>query len=390
MSATTVSTDRLSRFLGFVWIGAAALVAPMAWLWPLGFPALLGLVGILSLPALRIVDRPLAVAFLLGLIWAAVSTTWSPYRPREVDETTALKLALQLPLYWAAWCGARRADPRLARTALTILAWSLAALGVLMIVEALTAGAVYSGLRDWAGDPIRPDLARKNLAHDSFVLALLWPAAAAAGVRAGAPAWLAAPMAAGAGLLAWLFLSDAPVIAVGVAIAASLAAWRWPRAAPIGLGVAAALHVLIMPLVMVLLVNSGIAVATPQSWAERLVYWAHAVDWWVLHPLRGWGLDASRAFGPGIQLHPHNGALQLWLELGVLGAFAGAAAWALMLRRLAKPAPDLVAAGALASAAVYLLFGAVSFGLWQEWWLAVGALVACVAAQASTLRGELR
>jgi hypothetical protein len=28
-----------------------------------------------------------------------------------------------------------------------------------------------------------------------------------------------------------------------------------------------------------------------------------------------------------------------------------------------------------ACAAVYLLFGAINFGVWQEWWLALGALV---------------
>ncbi len=40
---------------------------------------------------------------------------------------------------------------------------------------------------------------------------------------------------------------------------------------------------------------------------------AHAVDWIADKPLQGWGLDASRMFGPGIVLHPHDAALQVWL-----------------------------------------------------------------------------
>ena len=41
------------------------------------------------------------------------------------------------------------------------------------------------------------------------------------------------------------------------------------------------------------------------------------------------------------------------------------------------------AAAAVAAASAYLVMGAVSFGVWQEWWLAVGALAAtaCLALQ---------
>jgi O-antigen ligase len=109
------------------------------------------------------------------------------------------------------------------------------------------------------------------------------------------------------------------------------------------------------------------------------------VDWTSEHPLRGWGLDASRAFSPGIQLHPHNGPLQVWLELGAVGALIAAAFWWLALSGLARPRANVAAAAATATAAVYLLFGAVNFGLWQEWWLALGALAAVVGATVARL-----
>jgi O-antigen ligase len=120
--------------------------------------------------------------------------------------------------------------------------------------------------------------------------------------------------------------------------------------------------------------------SVPLSWGMRMSYWSHAVDWIGDHPLRGWGLDASRMFAPGIQLHPHNGELQVWLELGVIGALAAAAFWWLGLRRLARPQADLATAAITASASVYLLFGGLNFGVWQEWWLGLGALVAALGA----------
>lgn len=380
--------DRLGVWCGWVLAGAAALTPLLAWLGPLGFAPLMGLVGLLCLPALRLAeeDRPIAVVLLVGLVWAGVSAMWSPRVADELEDSVALKLALQLPLYWAAWCAARRADPLVRRVILQFTAWALALLGLLLVAEAVTGGGVYQTLRQAFYEPIRPDLARKNLAQASFVLALLWPVATAGGVRAGAPAWLALPMIAGLLALAFLFGSDAPVIALALSIVVGLAVWLWPRSGPGAFAAAAAGYFILMP-ALVLGVRSlgrtlGWQAGIAESWSMRVGYWSHAVDAIAAHPLRGWGLDASRTFSPNIGLHPHNGALQLWLELGVLGAVLAALFWAFSLRWLARDARSLVMAGAAASAAAYLLFGAVSFGVWQEWWLALGALAAVLVALA--------
>ncbi|WP_309088603.1 O-antigen ligase family protein [Phenylobacterium sp.] len=364
-------------------IGAAVLAIPIAWLGPLAFAPLMGLAGLLCLPALRLEDedRPVAVMLFAGLVWAGMAASWSPHRPDELEDSIALKLALQLPLYWAAWCGARRADPFLRRRALSILAWGLAAVGAVMVVEALTGGAVYQAIRAAIGDPARPDLARKNLAQASFGMALLWPVVAAGGMRAGQPWWLAAPMAIGAGLLAFLFLSDAPVLAVGLSVFVGVVVLNLPRSGPKALALAAAAFFLLTPAALLglrsLLRALQMTITPPDSWAQRLGYWSHSLDAIAVHPIRGWGLDASRAFSPEIILHPHNGALQVWLELGVPGAVCAALFWAFLLRRLSRERADLAATAACASAAVYLLFGAINFGIWQEWWLGLGAL-ACV------------
>ncbi|WP_334164874.1 O-antigen ligase family protein [Phenylobacterium sp.] len=381
----------LERWCGWVLVGVALLTPLLAWLAQLGFAPLLALAGLLTLPALRPTreDRPVLVVLLAVVAWAAASTTWSPHTPKNPEDSTALKLALQLPLYWSAIQGARRASPRLRNLALQILAWGLAGLGLMLIFEAFTGGAVYQALHGRFVEPIRPDLAGRNLGRATFVLALLWPLAAVGALRAGGAGWLAAPMAAGTVVGAIAFNADAPAIAVALAAVVGLAVLRWPADAPRALGSLAAVLVIVMPAVVLAgraaAQALSIAPDLPLSWTMRLGYWSHAADWIGDHPLRGWGLEASREFSPGIVLHPHNGPLQVWLELGAVGALLAAAVWWLALSRLTRDKPDLIAAAAAASAMVYLLFWVVNFGVWQEWWLAAAAL--CVAL-AGAIKGQ--
>jgi O-antigen ligase len=363
-------------------IGAAVLVPALGFLWPIQFSGLVALVGFLCLPAVRISDqdRPAAMILFAALIWAAVSTTWSPYHPAKAGNSTVLKLAFELPLYWSAISAARRADPRLRTRALHILAFGCAAFGLVLLEEAATRGAVYKALHVYY-EPIRADLAESNVGHSTFVLGLLWPLAALGGPRRLRP-WLALVMAAGTLAAAKVFGADAPVIGLILAPLTALLVWRWPAAAPKVLaGLVAALFLGMPGLVWGVRRSfdyTALENRLPKTDSLRMDYWSHAIDWLALHPVRGWGLEASRMFGPGIVLHPHNVPLQIWLELGVTGAAAAAAFWGLAFARLSRPSPSLAAAVTAASAMVYVLFG-VNFGVWQEWWLGLGALVAILA-----------
>ncbi|MDB5416781.1 MAG: hypothetical protein JWP50_200 [Phenylobacterium sp.] len=381
-----LSRPGLSRWCGWVVIGGLALVPLIGWLSPMGFAALVALIGLLTLPAIRVddEDRPAAVLLLVALIWAAISTTWSPFHPSKPGANVALKLALQLPLYWAAMCAARRTDPRLKTVALKVLAWGSALFGLLLLADFATDAMIYEKLHVAFYEPIRHDLSQVNIAHSTFVMMLLAPLAIATAVRTRATAWLGVPMVAGAVAAALRFKAEAPAVAAVIAALVALVVWRWPRGGPRALAVAAVVYWLGAPLVILGVRASGayarIEHLVELSWSMRMGFWSHALDWIADHPIRGWGLDASRSFGPGIVLHPHDGALQIWLELGAPGALVAAAFWWLTLNRLSRPAPDLAATALAASASVYLLFGALNFGVWQEWWLALGALIAVVAA----------
>jgi exopolysaccharide production protein ExoQ len=64
--------------------------------------------------------------------------------------------------------------------------------------------------------------------------------------------------------------------------------------------------------------------------------------------------------------HPHNGYLQVWLELGVFGAALFAAAGTFLLRRLSL-LPDAMQQYAIALSAITILSLATGWGIWQPW-----------------------
>ncbi len=362
---------------------ALLLLTPVAaWLGPLAFAPLVALTGLLTLPSFRVEDgdRPAAIAILVLVIWAGGSTVWSPYNAKSVLESSAIKLASEAVLYGSVIVAARQASRGDQRRFLGVLVWGMATLGCVLLAEAATGAGMYQALRQAMGNPIRPDLAIKNVAQGLFVLALLTPIAIVAALRIGATLLLAVPMVAGVIWPSIVFAYDAPLVALAASGLALGVVWIWPRMGPRLLATLAAIFFLFAPVVVWGARQMGfyqvLQAQVSASWSQRMTYWRHAQDWIGDHPLRGWGLDASRMFGPGIQLHPHDSALQIWLELGLIGAVAAAVLWAAILAGLGRNRRDLTAAACAGSAMAYLTFSAVSFGVWQEWWLAIGA-VAC-------------
>ncbi|WP_043834851.1 O-antigen ligase family protein [Muricoccus aerilatus] len=166
------------------------------------------------------------------------------------------------------------------------------------------------------------------------------------------------------------------------------------------------------PVLLPLTLRPDIAAEMPRSALHRMLIWDFGLERAAEHPLLGWGMEASRNLPggrdnpsdasiarlgvsptganswlrePGIErmsLHPHNGGLQLWLELGAVGLVLGSLA-TLALGWGATP----MAAGVLASAAVSFL---ASFGVWQGWWLASLAFAGALAAGLSVRRGQER
>lgn len=124
--------------------------------------------------------------------------------------------------------------------------------------------------------------------------------------------------------------------------------------------------------------------------------WAETAPFVRQKPVLGWGIEASHAL-PGLPEaaglapaqrdllswgHPHNAPLQIWLELGLVGALLAAIALAAGFAALARlPRPLLPAATATAASAFAI--ACVSHGAFQAWWWGLLGLLAIAYAAAA-------
>lgn len=127
----------------------------------------------------------------------------------------------------------------------------------------------------------------------------------------------------------------------------------------------------------------------PTSAQHRLYIWEFAANKALHRPLIGWGLDSSRSIPGGldkppvglnnIPLHPHNAALQIWLELGAPGALIAALALAtLILKIVLRPDQRAfsISAATIASLCSFLCVAFTAYSVWQSWWVVTAWMVA--------------
>lgn len=358
-------------------MGLAALTA---YLWPLGLSAFPPIAGILLIPVFRN-GRPSWAwgALALFTAWALAATLWSPvfsgsgpiddYASAETQ--TWAKIALQLGLYAVLVTTAARLSARSVERLDVVFVVAATALAGVLLLEAALGTRLYHRLTEWSGHAMRPDLERRAVAQATYALVLMaWPAMVLLGRRG----WRAAaalvavssvvsPLLLGAWAPPVAFLSGGAVYWLMRRTGARGAAW---------IGGALAGVILLAPWVVLAAqpLFDAAAGRIGASWAARLELWSFTAEQTPSHLLFGHGLDASRAFQP-FMLHPHSAPLQIWLELGAVGAVLAAAMWVLVVRMAGRLGPQAVAA-----AVVYFVIGALSFGLWQEWWLGLAAMTA--------------
>lgn len=390
--APAAAEGRAARFwdrwrLGWLLL-AALFVAPVGYAGPLGFVPLVGIAALALLPAVRFRSSPWPFLILLALlIWALVTWTWSPVEPDwtgsrvwvDLGGSVALKLAALLPLCAAFVIAADRLRTTSARIVSVALAGAVVVLAAVLLIEGATGGALYRQIQP----DMREDLAFRNAGRGVFVAAVLfWPAAGVLTRRFGKGSALA--LATGLAIAAAAVLLD--MTAGALAVIAGGVVFAIFHAAPRFAGWLAAAFVTAFTLSAPwLALAAPPAGGQPASWAARLDIWREMAERAVQRPVTGWGLDASRTFD--ISLHPHNAALQSWVELGLPGALLFALFWSaafLACARVGREDPTVGAAWA-GGATAFFVIGGLSFGMWQEWWLALGA--ACFATALTLRRG---
>ncbi len=367
----------------------AALTGPVGYAGQNAYAAVVGVAGIVGMPFLAGRRGPLpGMAILLALaLWSVISMAWSIalplhadfHRYKAIEGLTALKLVLEVGLYGAFAALARESPPGSAGRVLATLAIGLGLVTALMTVDAVSGGAVYRALRLSAHAVDKPEIIQRNAGRGCFTVALLfWPTALwlrRTGRTIGAVLLAIGLIVASIGLHV-----DSPVVALVLGGVVFLAVHRLGRPVVWAMLALTVLYFALTPAFFIfagpylphLRGDQGLAKA---SWGIRLDIWRFVAARIAERPWLGWGIDSSRVWA-AVPLHPHNAVLQLWLELGVVGAAIGALFWSYVWVRIGAAAEISRAnAGVFAAVVVaYLSIGGMSFGVWQEWWLALGAI----------------
>lgn len=351
--------------------------------------ALQGLAGVLGTPFRHLVPRGAGgwfflIALILFTAFAAVSSYWS----LNPDHGQALRLAggVLCGLLFAAGSGATEGNRRLVR--------ALGAAAV-CVTALLLVGEAYGDmpLNRLAQPHTETGLLMRNPGRGASVLmALIWPAMAAlaGGTQAQRMGWRAVLIA--TALVAFQFDQSGNTVGFAAGLGAYVVGYFAPRFTMLATTLGLAVWLLAAPWVMLHApIPPALMAKLPDSWAVRTEIWHFASTQIATHPL-GLGLDAARTFTQTtelrglhfslIPLHPHSASLQIWLELGVAGAVLGAIAlsiggWSLS-RTLAHD--RLAAAGACGAIAAIGVIANVSYGAWQEWWVATAFAAAAMVA----------
>lgn len=168
--------------------------------------------------------------------------------------------------------------------------------------------------------------------------------------------------------------------------------WQFPLFVHRCIGFAAILTILAMPLIAPAanaLIPERVHTAVGYySLTIRGEMWAETALFIAKKPVFGWGIEASHVLSelPEASVldehqrsllswgHTHNAPLQLWLELGGVGAViaaVGIAAAMIAMERLPRP---LLPAASTTFAAAFAI-SCISHGAWQAWWWGWGALL---------------
>lgn len=380
----SISAQGTAGRIGAAWL-ALAFVPLVAWVKDASVVALIAAaLLVLADPTLRKnAIAPVGMEVLAGaafLAWALAAVAWSPAH----DPTDWLK-AVPVIAAAAICMRALAAAPELLALRLTgpVLLTTFA-LFTLLLEERATGGFFIGAVR--VGDSTERlfDIMSPGLA---LLSCLVFPAASVLETLTGkkAPGWA---LIGACFLMAVSYRMDAAPVALASGAVAYGLVYRLQRR---GLAlVAAGIALLALSwgtLASLAWTNGDHTWLTSHinlNWGFRVEIWHRVQELIAARPWFGYGFDTARllAQGPGIVfLHPHNGLLQVWLELGLVGVVLFLGWCGAMVRR---PLASVRAPAALATAAATItalaVFWLVSFGIWQGWWLGAIGLVLCALA----------
>ena len=363
--------------------------------------------GHLPWPGLRDGGGTTTLLALLPALWCLASAGWAEAPGRAA--ATALSVGGFVLLGSATARALSEEPPAALDRMLRLMAWGLG-IGIAMaFIDQVTGNGLRAALR---GMRQATETLFFGLKPAGSVIAVLLPLVPFLPV----PRLARVALVVG-GLLTLLLLpASSAKIAALAGLLVLAAAWRLGPWVARGIGIALAAGFVAAPLVFGAALPRLPPLETiPPSAAHRILIWDFALARIAERPVLGWGGESSRTVPGGrdtfdaatldrfglaspasrawfarkeaqrLPLHTHNAMLQVWLELGGIGA----ALVALLMLRLgwAAGASGPAGAGVLAAA---VTVGMLSYGIWQEWWIGLLLVVAATFSGFNRLRAVSR
>ncbi len=381
-SAHDGRTPRLARLLAVLAFATIPLIA-----WSRDVAVVTSILGTFALLAdgerrasLRsLVLAPASLCGAVFLIWTALSVLWAPHLP-----WTPLLKAVAAILVGALMSGLIAVRPYEANRRFMLgLLGAATALLALLIVERASGGALIGLDR-----PLDTVFQRLTTLSGGLVLLCTTSFACAAvlsrylGALIAYPLWIALTLA-----VSVAYPMDAEVVAILSGSIVMGLVLLGGRVAAAGLMTAMVIVMLAWGNFAQSAASAGlhqwlIANVDP-NWGYRVEIWRYVNELIQSRIVSGHGFDSARVLGgsatmlPSFEgkttfLHPHNGMLQIWLELGLVGVALLVGTFALGFSRLlASDIGRLPLATVCATITASAVLWSLSFGVWQGWWLAV-------------------
>jgi len=159
---------------------------------------------------------------------------------------------------------------------------------------------------------------------------------------------------------------------------------RW-RFSYIAFGTALIAALLTTPLIVNFLYDALVDQSQSNIWVQeayvgnRVEIWHFVIEYAMNNPLFGYGIEATnyvRHFDfehlynkMDTVLHPHNFSIQIWMEFGLIGVIIATGILNVLLYKLYSIKDTLVRKSMTVSFIVVLLIAAMTYGMWQSWWL---------------------
>ncbi len=384
--------NKSKSLLTVIFSAFAALLPIVGILAPKGVVVLLLITTVFAVPTVwraegrfPMPDRGIAAVLALLVVWCAAASLWN------FEVTRSLLLALRIAVVFAAGVLLFAVAGTLNEAARTRIGqWLVAGVVLALAVMAVEIGLDYPLLSPFKKPAASSSHKAVWLNRGAITLALIaWPITAYLWGRGLGWKALFFPLLLGA--ILGLLESAAAILGVVVGAVAAMAALSVVsrrRLSQLLIVLASVLAFAGIPFAARALYDRGWHQADWlfSSARHRVEIWNFSAERIAERPLLGWGFDSSRHIGRlavengdagrnVMALHPHNAPLQILLELGAIGAaITLALLWLLAVRldNLALRPRVFGQALFIATAAV----ACVSFGMWQNWWLALIVSVA--------------